>query len=91
MVDCEWAGSDRPAIITGHSCLHIMDLDMRHATSPIDNWQLAGMCAKTINSNPQRLCGSSLTHEKEKKLCFNKQTEKLQFQPPEAWSLLKES
>ena len=42
VVDCEWAGSDRPAIITGNSCLHIMNLDMRHATSPVDNWQLAG-------------------------------------------------
>lgn len=42
IVDCEWVGSDRPAVVTSHSCLRIMSLDMHTSMSAIENWQLAG-------------------------------------------------
>ncbi|XP_059139612.1 WD repeat-containing protein 11-like [Physella acuta] len=40
VVDIDWAGSDRPALITTHSSLHICDITLKSATSTIENWDL---------------------------------------------------
>ncbi|KAK7110591.1 WD repeat-containing protein 11-like [Littorina saxatilis] len=65
VVDVEWAGSDRPALVTSHSCLHIMNLDMRHATSPIENWQLAEtvQCPYLLGSKAAVLVKCLLQHQ----------------------------
>ncbi|XP_076467443.1 WD repeat-containing protein 11-like [Babylonia areolata] len=65
VVDCEWAGSDRPAVVTSHSCLHILNLDMRQASSPIDSWQLAEavQCPYLLNSKASALLKCLLQHQ----------------------------
>lgn len=65
VVDCEWAGSDRPAIVTGHSCLHIMNLEMKTATSSIDNWQLTDplQCPYLLSSKASMLLKCLMQHQ----------------------------
>ncbi|XP_025096054.1 WD repeat-containing protein 11-like [Pomacea canaliculata] len=65
VVDCEWAGSDRPAIVTANSCLHIMTLDMRSSSSSIDNWELAEpvLCPYLLSSKGAGLLKSLLQHQ----------------------------
>ncbi|CAG5129448.1 unnamed protein product [Candidula unifasciata] len=38
VVDIDWAGSDRPTLITSHSTLHICDITMKLATSSAEDW-----------------------------------------------------
>ncbi|CAL1537683.1 unnamed protein product [Lymnaea stagnalis] len=40
VVDIDWAGSDRPALVTSHSSVHICDISMKSATSSVENWDL---------------------------------------------------
>ncbi|KAH9489673.1 WD repeat-containing protein 11, partial [Bulinus truncatus] len=40
VTDIDWAGSDRPALVTSHSTVHICDLTMKSATSGVENWDL---------------------------------------------------
>uniref|UniRef100_A0A2C9KHQ4 Uncharacterized protein n=1 Tax=Biomphalaria glabrata TaxID=6526 RepID=A0A2C9KHQ4_BIOGL len=40
VIDIDWAGSDRPALVTSHSTVHICDLTMKSATSGVENWDL---------------------------------------------------
>ncbi|XP_071090050.1 WD repeat-containing protein 11-like isoform X1 [Haliotis cracherodii] len=40
VVDAEWAGSDRPVVVTASGCVHIFDITMKKATSSIDQWDL---------------------------------------------------
>ena len=42
VVDIDWAGSDRPALVTSTSTLHICDITLKNATSGIENWDLPG-------------------------------------------------
>ncbi|KAK3729030.1 hypothetical protein RRG08_005403 [Elysia crispata] len=40
VVDIDWAGSDRPALVTAHSSLHVCDITLKSATSVVEHWDL---------------------------------------------------
>ena len=42
VVDIDWAGSDRPALVTAHSSLHVCDITLKSATSVVEHWDLPG-------------------------------------------------
>ncbi|KAK7498382.1 hypothetical protein BaRGS_00010336, partial [Batillaria attramentaria] len=65
VVDCEWAGSDRPAVVTGHSCLHIMNLELKTSTSSVDNWQLTDplQCPYLLGSKASALLKCLMQHQ----------------------------
>lgn len=65
VVDIEWAGSDRPAVVTSHSCLQIMNLEMKTATSPIESWQLTDplQCPYLLGSKASSLLKCLLQHQ----------------------------
>ncbi|GFO31567.1 WD repeat-containing protein 11 [Plakobranchus ocellatus] len=40
VADIDWAGSDRPALVTAHSSLHVCDITLKSATSVVEHWDL---------------------------------------------------
>ncbi|GFR86903.1 WD repeat-containing protein 11 [Elysia marginata] len=42
VVDIDWAGSDRPALVTAHSSVHVCDVTLKSATSVVEHWDLPG-------------------------------------------------
>ncbi|XP_041368583.1 WD repeat-containing protein 11-like [Gigantopelta aegis] len=40
IVDAEWAGSDRPCVVTTSGCVHVFDLALKIANSSIEQWDL---------------------------------------------------
>ncbi len=51
VVDAEWAGSDRPLVVTASGCVHVFDISLKNASSSTDQWDLTGQCPSKADGN----------------------------------------
>ncbi|XP_005089399.1 WD repeat-containing protein 11 [Aplysia californica] len=65
VVDIDWAGSDRPALVTTHSTLHICDITMKSATSGTEHWDLPEpmFCPHILPARLSQIIKSLLQHQ----------------------------
>ncbi|XP_050396083.2 WD repeat-containing protein 11 [Patella vulgata] len=63
--DAEWAGSDRPMLVTTNGALHVTDITLRNSSSPTDNWDLPEplFCPHLVSSKSSQLLKCILQHQ----------------------------
>lgn len=44
VTDADWAASDKPVLACADGCVRVMDIKMKVGSSPIEEYQLTGMC-----------------------------------------------
>ena len=44
VLDCDWASSDKPVLLTADNCVRVMELELRQSNSPTDLYQFRGGC-----------------------------------------------